>query len=136
MVGKTAANNTVMLNDQPLKVSASGDYAFGFSRDDNNTYQLVITDNQGNKVEKTLKPAPQKYNIQRVNGIKKAIMNEMLKRKPARKKTVPKLKQYVKYQVILMPLLKVLSRQLMVLLPVFMVANGFITACLKVRIMV
>ena len=92
MVGKTAANNRVMLNDQPLKVSASGDYAFGFSRDDNNTYQLVITDSQGNKVEKTLKPAPQKYNIQRVNGIKKAIMNPNVKAQTRSKKDSAQIK--------------------------------------------
>ena len=92
MVGKTAANNTVMLNDQPLKVSVTGDYAFGFSRDDNNTYQLVITDSQGNKVEKTLKPAPQKYNIQRVNGIKKAIMNPNVKAQTRSKKDSAQIK--------------------------------------------
>lgn len=92
IIGKTTPNSRVMLNDKPLKVSTSGDYAFGFSRDDNNTYLLVITDSQGNKVEKTLKPAPQKYNIQKVNGIKKAIMNPNVKAQTRSKKDSAQIK--------------------------------------------
>ncbi len=74
MVGKTLAQNTVTLNGKALTVSNSGDFTFGFSRDDKQSYQLVITSVNGDRVEKTLTPQKRSYNIQRIEGIKKSIM--------------------------------------------------------------
>jgi len=74
LVGKTLAQNTVTLNGKDITVSKSGDYTFGFSRDDNKSYQLVITSVNGDRVEKTLTPEKRSYNIQRIEGIKKSIM--------------------------------------------------------------
>jgi murein DD-endopeptidase MepM/ murein hydrolase activator NlpD len=74
VVGKTAPQNTVTLNGNKLMLSSQGDYTFGFSRDDQKTYQLVITNKNGDRVEKTLTPEKRTYNIQRVQGIKKSIM--------------------------------------------------------------
>ena len=74
IIGKTAADNTVTLNDKKLLLSASGDYAFGFSRDDVAHYTLAISNNNGDRVEKILTPAKREYNIQRIEGIKKSIM--------------------------------------------------------------
>ena len=74
VVGKTLAQNTVTLNGKTISVSKSGDFTFGFSRDDKKSYQLVITSVNGDRVEKTLTPQKRSYNIQRIEGIKKSIM--------------------------------------------------------------
>lgn len=74
VVGKTQPDNTVTLNGQAITVSSHGDYTFGFSRDDQKSYQLVITTVNGDRVEKTLTPQKREYNIQRIEGIKKSIM--------------------------------------------------------------
>lgn len=74
VVGKTLPKNTVTLNGKVITVSANGDYTFGFSRDDQKNYQLVITSVNGDRVEKSLIPQKRSYNIQRIEGIKKSIM--------------------------------------------------------------
>ena len=74
LVGKTLPNSKVSLNGKNIAVSSNGDYAFGFSRDDKESYQLVITANNGDRVEETLKPAKRDYKLQRIEGIKKSIM--------------------------------------------------------------
>ncbi|MCP4322506.1 MAG: M23 family peptidase, partial [Alteromonadales bacterium] len=74
MVGKTSAQNTVTLNGKAIAVSAGGDYAFGFSRDDKQSYELVITSVNGDRVTKTLSPKKRDYKLQRIEGIKKSIM--------------------------------------------------------------
>jgi murein DD-endopeptidase MepM/ murein hydrolase activator NlpD len=74
IVGKALPSDTVTLNDKVLAVSANGDYVFGFSRDDTTDYQLVVTSINGDRVEKTLTPEKREYKIQRIEGIKKSIM--------------------------------------------------------------
>jgi murein DD-endopeptidase MepM/ murein hydrolase activator NlpD len=74
MVGKTLPQNKVSLNDKEIAVTPNGDYVFGFSRDDKQSYQLVITSVNGDRVTKTFKPNSREYNIQRIEGIKKSIM--------------------------------------------------------------
>ncbi len=75
IVGKTAPENKVTLNGKPLKVSKNGDYALGFSRDEKNNSELVITSPNGDVEKRLLKPLKREYNIQRVEGISKKIMN-------------------------------------------------------------
>ncbi|WP_246028855.1 M23 family metallopeptidase [Litorilituus sediminis] len=74
IIGKAEATDKVTLNGKPLVVSKQGDYAFGFSRDDKESYQLVVTSVNGDRVEKTLTPAKREYKLQRIEGIKKSIM--------------------------------------------------------------
>lgn len=74
MVGKTQPGNSVHLDDRALKVSRHGLFTFGFSRDDEHKYQLKIT-NGNEELVKSLQPSKREYNIQRVNGIAKKIMN-------------------------------------------------------------
>jgi murein DD-endopeptidase MepM/ murein hydrolase activator NlpD len=74
MVGKTSPQNKVTLNGNDIPVTSSGDYAFGFSRDDKKSYELVITSVNGDRVTKTLVPEKREYKIQRIEGIKKSIM--------------------------------------------------------------
>ncbi|WP_448211569.1 M23 family metallopeptidase [Colwellia sp. MEBiC06753] len=75
VVGQTEPGSKVYLDDKALKVSRQGEFAFGFSRDDEQSYQLKVQLPNGEVKQKTLTPQAREYNIQRVNGIKKAIMN-------------------------------------------------------------
>ena len=75
IVGKTAPENKVMLNGKVIKVSLNGDYALGFSRDEKNNSELTIISPSGVIEKQILKPLKREYNIQRVEGIAKSIMN-------------------------------------------------------------
>ena len=75
IIGKTAAENKVTLNGKAIKVSKNGDYALGFSRDEKNNSKLTITSPSGDVVTRIIKPLKREYNIQRVEGIAKSIMN-------------------------------------------------------------
>ena len=75
IIGKTQANNTVMLNKQSLPVSIQGDYVFAFSRDDKTQYTLTVTSPSGEIEQKKFMPAAREYKISRVEGISKKIMN-------------------------------------------------------------
>lgn len=74
IVGKTSPNSIVTLNSKPLTVSQQGDYVFGFSRDDDQSYTLIVTDSNGTQESKIITPAKRDYKIQRIEGIKKSIM--------------------------------------------------------------
>lgn len=74
VIGKTSADNTVMLNEKPLLLSPEGDFVFGFSRDDTREYQLKIIHPDGSKVQQKIMPQKREYKIQRIEGIKKSIM--------------------------------------------------------------
>ncbi len=75
VLGKTAPDAKVTFDEQVLIVSSSGDFAFGFSRDDQKTHQLTVTYADGKTEVKSLTPAKRQYKIQRVEGIAKKIMN-------------------------------------------------------------
>jgi murein DD-endopeptidase MepM/ murein hydrolase activator NlpD len=75
VIGKTAINNIVTFDDKVLPLSKNGDYVFGFGRDADKSYNLIITQPNGKTEQKTLVPAKRKYKIQRIEGIAKKIMN-------------------------------------------------------------
>ncbi|MEW6997115.1 M23 family metallopeptidase [Colwelliaceae bacterium BS250] len=75
IVGATTPGNTVLLDNAPLKVSRHGYFSFGFSRDDVKNHELFIEDNKGEILTQYLTPKKREYNIQRVEGISKKIMN-------------------------------------------------------------
>jgi murein DD-endopeptidase MepM/ murein hydrolase activator NlpD len=75
VVGKTAANNIVSFDGKVLPLSVSGDYVFGFGRDDVKAHKLQITYPTGKKEVKILTPSKREYKIQRIEGIAKKIMN-------------------------------------------------------------
>ncbi|OKY25800.1 M23 family metallopeptidase [Thalassotalea sp. PP2-459] len=75
IIGKTIPNSKVSLNGEPLLLSDNGDFVFGFSRDEAKTKKLVVEKPDGTVYTKTLTPKKQQYNIQRVEGIAKKIMN-------------------------------------------------------------
>jgi len=74
VIGKTAAANTVQLNGKDLAVSSTGDYVFGFGRDDQTKYTLVVIKPNGEKEQQTFSPQKRKYNEQSIKGIAKSIM--------------------------------------------------------------
>jgi murein DD-endopeptidase MepM/ murein hydrolase activator NlpD len=74
IVGKTKSGNSVSLNNKPLIVSNNGDFVFGFSRDDKASYSLVVTEPNGMTATKVLTPSKREYKLQRIEGIKKSIM--------------------------------------------------------------
>jgi murein DD-endopeptidase MepM/ murein hydrolase activator NlpD len=74
ILGKTSTKNTVELDGEKLSVSNSGDFVFGFSRDDIDLHTLVIKNSDGKLLTKTFTPKTRQYNIQRVEGIAKKIM--------------------------------------------------------------
>lgn len=75
IIGKTAPQNTVTLNERVLPVSKGGDYVFAFSRDDTAKYTLTVSTPNGQVESKTFTPSKREYKISRVEGISKKIMN-------------------------------------------------------------
>lgn len=75
IIGKTEANATVTYNNEALLLSEQGNFAFGFARDETKPQTLKITFADGSSVVRELTPKAQDYNIQRVEGIPKKIMN-------------------------------------------------------------
>jgi len=74
VLGKVTPGSTVTLNGNEIRVSAKGDFVFGFGRDDEKEYTLISTDSTGKTSQKTITPESREFNIQRVKGIKKSIM--------------------------------------------------------------
>ena len=74
VVGKTSVENAVYLNDKKLALSSNGDYVFGFGRDDDKQYTLVITEPDGSKEQRKFTPEKRVYQEQSITGIAKAIM--------------------------------------------------------------
>ena len=75
VIGKTDFKNIVTFDGKVLSLSKNGDYVFGFGRDDEKSYQLLITQPDGRTEKKTLTPTKREYKIQRIEGIAKKIMN-------------------------------------------------------------
>lgn len=74
VIGKTEASNTVQLNDKTLAVSSNGDYVFGFGRDDEQSYKIIITKPNGEKQQRVISPKKRQYQEQSITGIAKSIM--------------------------------------------------------------
>ncbi len=67
--GQAPVGHHVWLNDEPLKISANGYFAFGFGRDAKLTQQIKWSDNKGKQHIKMLKLQVRTYNIQKIEGI-------------------------------------------------------------------
>ena len=74
VIGQAPLNSTVKLNDKVLPLTANGDFVFGFSRDDKTSYQLSVVTANGKQEIKNITPKKRDYNEQRIEGIKKSIM--------------------------------------------------------------
>ncbi|WP_228445393.1 M23 family metallopeptidase [Thalassotalea sp. HSM 43] len=74
IVGQTSEGNQVFIDNDPLKVSRHGLFAFGFSRDDSKTHELKVVAADGEEYKQYLTPKKREYNIQKIEGIDKKIM--------------------------------------------------------------
>ena len=93
IVGKTLPGSQVLIDGKALPVSTSGDFAFGFGRDQTKPIALKVIEPNGDVESKTLKPSAREYNIQRVEGIAKKIMNPNPKAVARAKKDSAQVKQ-------------------------------------------
>ena len=67
--GQVPVGHQVWLNEQPLKISPDGYFAFGFGRDANLTQQLKWLDNQDVQHTQRLHLQVRTYPIQKIEGI-------------------------------------------------------------------
>lgn len=74
IVGKTLPSSVVYLNDKKIAISDEGKFVFGFGRDETNEHTLKIVSPGGKTEIKKLTPEKREYKIQRIEGIKKSIM--------------------------------------------------------------
>ena len=81
--GQTSPQSRVLLDQQPVIVSATGDFIIGFGRDAALEHQLTVTDPHGNITDQKISIQQRNYRIERINGISKQMMHpsaEQLKR--------------------------------------------------------
>ncbi|MFT4930070.1 MAG: murein DD-endopeptidase MepM/ murein hydrolase activator NlpD [Phenylobacterium sp.] len=71
VIGKTHQGAKVLLNQKPLKVSANGDFVFGFGRDDKLQHELKVISQSGEVEIKPLTLSKRKYKVEDIKGIDK-----------------------------------------------------------------
>jgi murein DD-endopeptidase MepM/ murein hydrolase activator NlpD len=59
----------VTFNGKPLQLGPNGEFVFGFDRDAAAGDKLAVTWPDGRHLERTFKPKPRKYDIQKVDGV-------------------------------------------------------------------
>lgn len=74
IVGKTTPSSIVYLNGKEIAISDEGKFVFGFGRDEVNVHTLKIVKPSGKTETKKFAPKQREYKIQRIEGIKKSIM--------------------------------------------------------------
>lgn len=76
VVGKTTPKSKISLNGQLLKQNQAGYFVFGFDRDAEPTALLSIRQPNGKYWQQELTVKARKYDIQRIEGIKQAIVSD------------------------------------------------------------
>ncbi|PIE43312.1 MAG: peptidase [Gammaproteobacteria bacterium] len=74
LIGKTEPGNQVLLDGTAIAVSDRGQFVFGFGRDAKLSHLLDIVKPNGTKTRKTIEIEKRKYNIQRIDGIPRKMM--------------------------------------------------------------
>ena len=72
VVGKTVPGSQVFFDNEPIRVSANGDFVIGFNRDEPETVQLKVVKPDGNTINKQLSIAKRQYKIQKIDGLPKS----------------------------------------------------------------
>ena len=70
IIGKTEPGAKVYLNGKAVKVSANGDFVFGFGRDEKLKHQIKVVQKSGDTEIKDLTLSKRKYNVEDIKGIK------------------------------------------------------------------
>ena len=66
--GKTKPGNVIKFEKRKLRISSSGSFVFGFSRDAKKRLQLMVDMPNGLSETRTIEVEPRKYRVQRING--------------------------------------------------------------------
>ncbi|MFL2845137.1 MAG: M23 family metallopeptidase [Candidatus Puniceispirillaceae bacterium] len=74
IIARTAPSNQVTLADDVVRVAKNGVFVIGFHRDSDTPETLAITTPDGNTIKTTLLPEQRDYKIQRINGLKSAMV--------------------------------------------------------------
>jgi len=69
LIGKTEPGSTLRLDGEPVMVSPRGDFVIGFGRDARPAHRLSIRYPDGRHEIRSLRVAPRKYRIQRIDGL-------------------------------------------------------------------
>ena len=73
--GKTKPGNVIKLEKRELRISSSGSFVFGFSRDTKKRLQLMIDRPNGLSETRIINVEPRKYRMQRINGLPKNMIS-------------------------------------------------------------
>jgi murein DD-endopeptidase MepM/ murein hydrolase activator NlpD len=71
IIGKTQAGAKVFLDDKPLMVSESGDFVFGFGRNDKPNHKIKVVNANGKVETQSIKLSKREYKVENIKGIKK-----------------------------------------------------------------
>ena len=74
IIARTDPSNQVTLADDSVRVAKNGVFAIGFHRDSDKPETLAITTPDGNTIKTTLLPEQRDYKIQRIDGLKSAMV--------------------------------------------------------------
>ncbi|PID41848.1 MAG: peptidase [Proteobacteria bacterium] len=74
LVGSTEPGNRVLLDDVAIAVTDKGQFVFGFGRDAKLSHSLDIVRKDGTRTRQSIKIKKRKYDIQRINGIPRKMM--------------------------------------------------------------
>lgn len=69
LFGNTEPGSTVLIDQQNVRVSDSGNFLIGFGRDAKLNWQLVVEHPDGSTYTSTIDISPRNYQIQRIDGI-------------------------------------------------------------------
>ncbi|MBD1388448.1 M23 family metallopeptidase [Neiella sp. HB171785] len=73
--GIASPGAVVTFHGQTLEVGPAGEFVFGIGRDATGSRELIVTDANGKEARRTLDIVEREFNIQRIEGIAKRIMN-------------------------------------------------------------
>ena len=74
IIARTDPSNQVTLAEDAVRVAKNGVFVIGFHRDSDTPETLAITTPDGNTVKTTLSPEQRDYKIQRIDGLKSAMV--------------------------------------------------------------
>ena len=74
IIARTDPSNQVTLAENAVRVAKNGVFVIGFHRDSDTPETLAITTPEGNTIKTTLSPEQRDYKIQRIDGLKSAMV--------------------------------------------------------------
>ena len=74
IIARTDPSNQVTLSDDAIRVAENGVFVIGFHRDSDKPETLAIITPDGNTIKTKLTPEQRDYKIQRIDGLKSAMV--------------------------------------------------------------